>query len=48
MFNYEVIKDETQEVIKRIDSDGNIDWVPIDPANSDYAAYLTSLEAPTA
>ena len=34
--------------IQRTDADGTIWSIPTDPANSDYQAYLTSLEAPTA
>jgi len=33
------------EVIKRTDADGNEAWIPTDPANSDYQAYLASLDA---
>jgi hypothetical protein len=43
---YEIIKKEyTEDVIKRTDVDGKIYWIPLDPANSDYQAYLASLEA---
>ena len=34
--------------IKRTDADGRIFSIPLDPANSDYQAYLASLEAPQA
>jgi len=30
------------EMIKRTDVDGTIWWIPTDPANSDYQAYLAS------
>jgi hypothetical protein len=44
-FTYELITDELgQEVIKRTDADGKIWWIPMDEANSDYQAYLLSLE----
>ena len=44
-FTYEVITDELgQEVIKRTDADGKIWWIPTDPANSDYQAYLNPVE----
>jgi len=33
------------ELVKRTDEDGTVWWIPTDPANSDYAAYLASLEA---
>jgi hypothetical protein len=39
-YTYEVI----ENMIKRTDADGNEAWIPADPANSDYAAYLASLE----
>jgi hypothetical protein len=42
---YEIIETEMGgEVIKRTDADGNEAWIPTDPANSDYAQYLASLE----
>jgi hypothetical protein len=33
---------EVQEngVIKRTQADGTVHWIPADPANSDYQAYL--------
>jgi hypothetical protein len=38
---YELIQLELGgEVLKRIDANGIISWIPIDPANSDYQAYL--------
>lgn len=38
---YEVIEtDFGNTVIKRTDADGQIWWIPTDPANSDYQAYL--------
>ena len=51
--NYEKFVDaETQSVtIKRTDADGKVWWIPCDPANSDYQAYLATLvteSAPTA
>jgi hypothetical protein len=30
------------EMIKRTDADGQVWWIPTDPANSDYQAYLAS------
>jgi len=42
---YEEVTDELgYRMIKRTDADGQIWWVPTDPANSDYQAYLLSLE----
>jgi hypothetical protein len=37
---YEEITDEQGTIIKRTDADGVITWIPTDPANSDYQAYL--------
>lgn len=43
-FTYEAITtDFGGQVIKRTDADGNEAWIPVDPANADYAAYLESL-----
>jgi hypothetical protein len=33
------------EMLKRTNEDGSISWIPKDPANSDYQAYLANLEA---
>jgi hypothetical protein len=30
--------------VQRNNEDGSISYIPIDPANSDYQAYLKSLE----
>ena len=38
---YEVLENET---IKRTDKDGQVSYIPPDPANSDYQAYLTKDE----
>jgi len=35
-------------IVKRTDEDGAVWFIPTDPSNSDYQAYLVSLEAPTA
>ena len=37
-----------EEQIKRTDEDGAVWFIPTDPANSDYQAYLVSLETPQA
>jgi len=37
---YETVKTLTGEVIKRPDVDGVETWIPTDPANSDYIAFL--------
>jgi hypothetical protein len=34
----------TVEHIERINDDGSVSWIPIDSSNSDYQAYLLSLE----
>jgi hypothetical protein len=45
MTNYEVITtDLGSEIIKRTDGSGAVSWIPLDPGNSDYQAYLKSLE----
>ena len=40
---YEIIKDEFQERILATIEDGTVWVIPIDLSNSDYAAYLESL-----
>ena len=40
---YELIKNEVligSDVIKATDENGKVIWIPCDPANSDYQAYL--------
>ena len=32
------------KVLRATDENGNFLWIPTDPANSDYQAYLKSLE----
>ena len=45
MPKYEEITDNLgTTLIKRTDEDGTVWWIPMDPANSDYAAYLKTLE----
>ena len=46
-YTYELIETEEGSTIKRIDPDGKVWWIPLDPANSDYAEYLASLEKPS-
>ncbi len=42
---YEIITLITgTQTVKRTDEDGAEWWIPMDPANSDYQAYLKSLE----
>lgn len=37
---YEIITKDSGETIKRNNEDGSETWIPTDPANSDYQAYL--------
>ena len=37
---YELVSDQFGEVLVRTSDDGVISYVPIDPVNSDYQAYL--------
>jgi hypothetical protein len=46
-YTYEEVTTGLSAMIKRTDADGNEAWIPTDPANSDYAAYLAWLEAQT-
>ena len=46
--NYEEIKQENGSVIKKTNEDGKVWWIPKEPANSDYQAYLRWLENPEA
>lgn len=40
-FIYEEITSENNEkMLKRTDENGSVSWIPTDPANSDYQAYL--------
>jgi hypothetical protein len=45
-YTYELIEDTNinSQSIKRVDEEGNESFIPIDPANSDYQAYLKYLE----
>jgi hypothetical protein len=45
MIKYEHIKNEFDEFIRKTDDDGKIWSIPLDAANSDYQAYLKSLDA---
>jgi hypothetical protein len=46
MYTYEVVTEELSTIIKRTDENGVEAWIPTDPANSDYQAYLASLDEP--
>ena len=45
MTTYEKIESEYGVSIKRISDDGIISFIPPDPANSDYQAYLNKDKA---
>jgi len=42
--NDEITGEPSITMICRTDEDGTIWWIPTDPANSDYQAYLASQE----
>jgi hypothetical protein len=44
MTNYEEVSTDYGVSIKRTDADGSVWFIPKDTANSDYQAYLKSLE----
>jgi hypothetical protein len=49
MATYEIVKNSLdQDIIKRTNEDGSVSWIPTDPANSDYQAYLATLAANSA
>lgn len=42
---YEIVESPMGgEVVKRTDADGYVWWIPVDESNSDYQAYLATLE----
>lgn len=44
MIQYEIVMtDLGSEILKATDPDGVVWWIPIDPTNADYEAYLASL-----
>lgn len=45
---YEEIEQFGSKMIKGTDKNGNVFWIPCDPANSDYQRYLRWLENPNA
>ncbi len=46
MTTYETITtDLGSEIIKRTDESGLVAWIPLDPGNSDYQAYLNKDKA---
>ena len=49
MTNYEFVTDFFgDEILKRIDDNEQVWWIPLDPTNSDYQRYLRWLENPDA
>ena len=48
MPKYEVTENEIGQTISRTDENGQIWFIPTDPANSDYQRYLRWLENPDA
>jgi hypothetical protein len=47
MSNYKEVKNELgAEFIVRTNEDGSQSWIPTDPANSDYQAYLAEQSTP--
>ena len=45
MATYEIeVSELNSTIIKKIEEDGTIWYIPSDPTNSDYQAYLKSLE----
>jgi hypothetical protein len=43
-YTYEIVSAKNIDSLKRIDKNGDVAWVPMDPANRDYQEYLKSLE----
>jgi hypothetical protein len=41
---YKKIQIDGNEFIERTTDDGVVSFIPLDPANSDYQAYLKSLD----
>jgi hypothetical protein len=48
-FTYEIIETELGPtkitILRRLDSEGQVTFIPVESGNSDYAEYLASLEA---
>ena len=42
--DYKIIKTNESAAIKRTDENGVVCFIPMDPDNSDYQAYLAQLE----
>ena len=42
--NYEILNTNNfQTIIQRMNEDGSLTYIPTDPSNSDYQAYLATL-----
>ena len=48
MINYQYIEQDLEQMIiehvERANEDGSVSWIPIEPSNSDYQAYLKWVE----
>ena len=47
-YTYEIVTAKNASTLKRTDANGEIVWIPINEANSDYQRYLRWLENPDA
>ena len=46
---YELVENDFgNSFVKRINDDGSVSFIPCDPANSDYQAYLATLASESA
>ena len=43
-YTYEIIEAKGASTLKRTDTNGEVLWIPINEANSDYQAYLNPVE----
>jgi hypothetical protein len=37
-------EEQDNNLVKRKNDDGTVTWIPADPANSDYQAYLAEIK----
>jgi hypothetical protein len=48
MINYQYIEQDLEQMIiehvERTNEDGSVSWIPIEPSNLDYQAYLKWVE----
>jgi hypothetical protein len=48
MPTYEIVKNSfNQDILKKTNEDDTVWWIPCDPANSDYQAYLEAQSTPS-